>query len=233
MMQTKKKLTDDTITYEIDYGVGNENGGVTYWSVNGVYKATSQLTMNNAAKRYPASNTLKIGFRTRNVSSDTAKYLGVAWTEYTEKEVKKDCPEAGVQYTKDISVDDRGWMIIEAPAATENNEDIVYYYTLRNSKNKLVEFGEDATDKEGTSVKLKAGDSIELTGLTPGSYKITETVDWVRYGFTMEISGKPFGTTETGKEFKVEVGGARPLIISKPSVVNLPENASEIGRAHV
>lgn len=213
----KNTITDKSITYNIDYGVGNENGGITYRSIDGTFQAPDICPVTTLDKRYPDPNTLKIGFRTRNVSSDTAKYLSVSWTEYFQNEDTLSFEKAGVQYTKGLSVDDRGWMTITAPAPKEggNTDQIVYYYTLRDSRNRLITLSDGMTDKENTTVKLTAGQSIKLTGLLSGSYKITEAVDWERAGFTMRVEGYPFGTTETGKEIEVQVGGQRDVIISK------------------
>ena len=223
-----KKINDDSITYEFAYGWGNAKGGVTYSTVSGTYKANTTYTLNNAAARHP--ETPKIGFRTQKLSSDTAKQLGVSWTEYMEKEVTNEFTSAGVQYTKGITLDNRGWMTITSPAVKEGSDmsHIVYYYTIRNSKNELVTGAGGETDRpDTTTVMLKAGESVKLEGLAAGSYKITENVEWQNIGFTMQIEGYPFGTTETGKEISVQVGGQRDLTIRKPAVSNLPDGAAD------
>lgn len=223
-----KPIDDPSITYDFAYGWGNEKGGLTYSGVKGgPFKANETRTMKNAAKRYPHANTLKIGFRTQNVSDSKAKYLGVSWTEYTEKEVTKTCDKAGMQYTSGITIDDRGWLKITAPTTTEHEKNIKYYYTLRNSKNKVITGVGGTTDDPNTTVMLEAGQDVTLTGLDAGSYKITETVEWKNVGFTMQVSGNPFGTTEAGKSMQVQVGGERELIIRKPAVSKLPTGAAD------
>ena len=224
----KNTINNASIVYELDYGWGNAKGGITYVSASGgPFKAIIKPYTFNGAERYPDPNTLKIGFRTRNVSDSTAQFIGVAWTEYFEKEELKTFEEAGKQYKDGITLDKRGWLTITAPAAKEDSDtsQIVYYYTLRNSKNQLITLSDGATDKDGTTVKLAAGQSIKITGLAAGSYKITEDVDWENVGFTMEISGNPFGTTETGKEIQIQIGGKRDITISKPALGIHPDGS--------
>lgn len=226
----KNTINNASIVYELDYGWGNAEGRIAYVSVSGgPFKAIIKPYPINGAERYPDPNALKIGFRTRNVSDSTAQFIGVAWTEYFEKEELKTFEEAGKQYKDGITLDKRGWLTITAPAAKEGDDtsQIVYYYTLRNSKNQLITLSEGATDKDGTTVKLAAGQSIKITGLAAGSYKITEDVDWENVGFTMEISGNPFGTTETGKEIQVQIGGKRDITISKPALGIHPDGSAD------
>ena len=225
----KKVIVDDNLKYTFSYGVGNENGNIAAVSIKGTYKAVSTpYLLNNPTARYPdPTNGMKIGFRTQGLKNTAAKYIMVNWTEYSEKEQMKRCDQAGVVYTNGITVGDSGWMRIKAPNVTPGSSGVAYYYTIRNNKGKLITFSAGATDKEGTSIKLQAGKSIKLTGLTPGSYKITETIEWKRVGFTMEITGLPFGTTEAGKEFDIHVGGKRDLTISKPALLDAPEDTTD------
>lgn len=221
--KNQKKITDPNITYEFDYGFGNEKGGITYSTVTGgPFVSNKTYELNKPPKRYP--KTLKIGFRTPNVTNSDAKYIGVSWIEYIEKEATNFFDEAGKQYTDGITVDDRGWMKITAPGSQA--DPVVYYYTIRNNSNKLITF-KNATDKKGTSLKLEAGKTIELTGLSAGSYKITETVEWKHMGFTMQVEGKRFGTTENGKAMDVQVGGVRELTISKPALNEPPAESTD------
>ena len=221
----KKKINDTSITYDFAYGWGNEKGGVTYSSVNGKFNAAGTYSLETPTARYP--KTLFIGFRTQNVSNSAAKFLGVAWTEYTEKEVTKTFDKAGMRYTSGLTVDDRGWMTITAPVPKAgDSQKIVYYYKVENNKNTLIPGPDGATDREDTTVMLKAGQSFQLTGLKAGSYKITENVDWAPAGFTMKVEGYPFGTTEAGKTMNVKVGGRRDIVITKPSFIPLPNTCS-------
>ena len=223
----KQKINSTSITYNFAYGWGNENGGITYSTVVGTFKANEIRTITNATARRSHPDKFVIGFRTQNVSDSKAKHLGVSWTEYTEKDVSKTCKNAGTQYTSNIKVDDRGWMTITAPAPKEGTDTshIVYYYAIRNNKNELVTGVGGETDNPDTTVMLKAGESVKLEGLAAGSYKVMETVGWHFAGFTMEIEGYPFGTTEAEKTMNVQVGGQRELTISKPAVSNPPGEA--------
>ena len=223
----KKEIKDTIITYNFAYGWGNEKGGVTYSEVEGTYNGDVPYKFTSPAARYPHQNSKIIGFRTQNVSNSRAQYLFVGWTEYKEYLKTNTYSTAGRQY-KDIEVDDRGKLTITAPTPKEGSgtDQIVYYYVIRNSKNKLLTFNEHPTDKKDTSIKLKAGEICELK-VPAGSYKITETVEWVNVGFTMKVEGEPFGTTEVGKKFDIQVGGKRDLIIRKPAVENPPGNISD------
>lgn len=191
------------------------------------YKGSVKMTVSNAPKlRLSSVKQLKVAVT--GVNSSTAKKIGVRWTEYEEKEVTKTFDKPGIPYTEGITIDDRGWMEITAPAPKEGiaANQFVYYYTLRNSKNKLITF-DGATDKENTSLKLTAGQSLRLTGLAEGSYKITETVDWVNVGFTMKVTGAPFGVTEADKPLEVQVGGKRTVTISKPALTYTANGAAD------
>ena len=66
--------------------------------------------------------------------------------------------------------------------------EIYYYYTILDKnddpitdysviKNGVPVSGSDVTDREGVAVRIKAGDTVRLEGLQPGSYKIMETID--------------------------------------------------------
>lgn len=219
LYDASKKKINTSITYNFAYGYGNEKGGISYSTVGGGPFNTNKgtYTLNNAAARYPV--TPMIGFRTENVSSSTAKYISVSWTEYFEKDVLRTFGKAGQRYSN-LSVDDRGWMKITAPAVEDGSDasQIVYYYKVEDSKNQLITGKGGTTDKpDTTTVMLKAGESVKLSGLTAGSYKVTEDVEWKQMGFTMKVEGDPFGVTEAGKPIQVQVGGKRSVIISKPA----------------
>jgi len=211
----KTDITDSGITYDFSYGMGDENGKITRQQISKDRDGKSKYSWSNSPAKACYPKTPKIAFLIQNLSDSRAKFIKVGWTEYKEHMETKNYSAAGVKYT-DIVVGDSGKLTIMAPDPKVGAEPIVYYYAIRNNKNKLVTF-EGKTDKEDTSIKLKAGEKIDLS-VPEGSYKITETVDWENVGFTMKVEGAEFGTSEVGVLTTVQVGGERTLTITKNDI---------------
>lgn len=171
----------------------------------------------------------RLYFSVTGLKSTTAKTIGVSWIEYDEKETIKTFKNVATE--ESVTVDERGWIKIEAPALQNPDADgadkISYYYTIKDKDGNLIPGGEKTDDPE-TTIKLQPGSNTTLEGLNEGTYTITEMIKGnAPAGFTMEISGMPFGTTENGKEIKVNIGGKRDLIITKLAPVNLSGNAAD------
>ena len=165
--------------------------------------------MNDATKlKVPSSK--KIGFTVTGVKSSSAKKIGVSWIEYDEKESTYTPTGAGVPNS--YTVDERGWMEITAPAM-KDGKNVSYVYTLRKEQDGPVL----------QTLTLNSGKIGKFEGLEAGTYLLTEKVE---QGFTMAISGGPFGRTEAGNAMEVTVMGDRKLTITKPA------NSQDGGRTY-
>lgn len=150
-----------------------------------------------------------LAFSCWNVSNASGEYLALEWVENTRTEPSSTKKDANVNYS--CNVDDRGWIKITAPEIDSNQpgaENVTYTYEVRKDK-----------DEEAAlhTLTLEPGKTGKIEGLEAGSYFLMEKVNkGAPAGFTMEISGDPFGSTEAGKEFELTVMGERQLTISKP-----------------
>ena len=200
----------------------------TYSNGGNGFKGDIPVTISEAKKIQISNFKYKrLYCTTRGLKSSTAKTIGVSWIEYDEKETEKTFKSVG--QTESVTVDDRKWIKIEAPALNNPNaagaDQIAYYYTLKGKDGNLIQ---GTTDREGTTVKLRPGEATELTLPAAGTYTVTETIAGnTPVGFTMNISGSPFGTTEAGKEIEVKVGGRRTITISKPALGVHPAGSSD------
>ena len=116
---------------------------------------------------------------------DNVTSVTVTLTYHKEKPEKSSCGESNQFYTETVGTD---WMEISKAADDTPEGEIYYYYTILDKnddpitdysviKNGVPVSGSDVTDREGVAVRMKAGDTVRLEGLQPGSYKIMETID--------------------------------------------------------
>lgn len=222
------KLNNKTSYNTFRYGIVNDDGKIiasTYSRDTG-FTGNLTVTMSDAVKT--KLNTYKrLYCSTAGVKSTTATTIDVRWIEYDEKETEKTFKRVGEP--ESLPVDDRKWIKIEAPPLKDPNADgadqIAYYYTLRDIDGNLIT---GTTDRQDTTVKLLPGDSTEMELPGAGTYTIVEAIDGnTPVGFNMKVSGRPFGTTETGKETRVKVGGERDITISKPALSIHPDNSAD------
>ncbi len=222
------------------YGIASDDGtkitNIKTYSRSSGFTGNLTVTMTDAAK-IKMNNCKRLYFTATGLKSSTAKKIGVSWIEYDEKETEKTFNKAGV--SESITVDERRWLRIEAPALNDPDADgadqIAYYYTIRDTNGNLVAARDkndvlipNATDRDDTSVKLLPGTGMELMLPAGGSYTVDETIEGnTSVGFSMKIAGHPFGTTEAGKEIKVQVGGRRDVTISKPALGVHPDGSSD------
>ncbi len=227
-----QKLNSSTSYTTFRYGFLSEDTtlitGIKSYSRENGYTGNLTITMSDA-KKMSVKPHKRLYFTATGVKSTTAKTIGVSWIEYDEKETLKTFKNVATE--ESVTVDERGWIKIEAPALQNPSADgadkISYYYTIKDKDGNLIPGGEKTDDPE-TTIKLQPGSNMTLEGLNEGTYTITEMIKGnAPAGFTMKISGMPFGTTENGKEIKVNIGGKRDLIITKLAPVNLSGNAAD------
>ena len=149
-----------------------------------------------------------MAFGVGETDANKGGYCLLRWTEYTRKEESIYTPElADVNYS--YTVDERGWMEITAPTVDSGQpgaDEITYTYELRKEE-----------DGAAETLTLTPGETRRIEGLDAGSYLLMEKVNLDQPdGFTMKISGDPFGSTEAGKAFELTVKGDRRLTITKP-----------------
>ncbi len=228
---SEKKLNSSTSYAVFRYGVASDDGTkITNIRTHSqgfrgdlTYNVTNapEIRMNACKRLY---------FTATGVKSNTAKKLGVSWTEFDEKETEKTFKQAGIQ--ESVTVDSRKWIEIAAPALPDPNapgaDQIIYYYTVKDKDGKLVQGDTGDTDRNDTTVKLLPGESKKLQLPDAGSYTVAEgIVGNTSVGFSMKVAGYPFGTTEAGKEIKVQVGGERTVTISKPALGSHPDGSED------
>ena len=183
----------------------------------------------------PEDNRLRIKVPTPDINSLKATLIPYYHKTNTEK-----CPYADIPYSQ--TVDDRGWMTISKAKSTGTGSDaestVKYYYTVTDSTgqpitnfsatdendNPITTF----TDKDGTTLMLKAGQTVTLKGLAAGDYNIMETVQQDKAeAFHMAVVEDTKNTTSAGGEFDVIVLGDRDLTVSKPAAT---DDAGDGGR---
>lgn len=155
---------------------------------------------------------------------DNITSIRVKFTYYREQTTTSTCMASDTRYTQTIG-SGRDWMeITKAPDNTPDGQ-VYYYYTVldqndqpitgyRVLKNGVAVSGSDVTDREGTAVKIKAGDKVRLEGLSAGSYKIMETIDrGTPAAFQMAVEETESTTSQAPVD--VEVLGPRSVTITK------------------
>ncbi len=176
----------------------------------------------------PEDNRLRIKVPTPDINSLKATLI-----PYYQKTNTDKCPYADIPYSQ--TVDDRGWMTISKAKSTGAGSDaestVKYYYTVTDSTgqpitnfsttdendNPITTF----TDKDGTTLMLKAGQTVTLKGLAAGDYNIMETVQQDKAeAFHMAVVEDTKNTTSAGGEFDVIVLGDRDLTVSKPAATD-------------
>ncbi|MCI8803679.1 MAG: hypothetical protein HFG01_10130, partial [Oscillibacter sp.] len=152
-----------------------------------------------------------LSFSVWNVTAKTGDYVLLRWKENTRIIETHDTDELtkdNINYS--FTVDERGWMEITAPTVDSGQpgaDEITYTYELRK----------DADGPVRETLTLKPGETATIKGLDAGSYLLMEKVNLEQPdGFTMKISGDPFGSTEAGKATEIAVMGNRQLTITKP-----------------
>lgn len=181
-----------------------EREGFINTKATGTYFYTLKSTI------IPGTGADRLAFGVSETDANKGGYCLLRWEENTRKEESIYTPEfSNLNYS--YTVDERGWMEITAPAVDPGQpgaDEITCTYTLRKEEN-------------GPAVKtltLAPGTTGRIEGLEEGSYLLMETVNMdLSDGFTMAISGDPFGSTEVEKDFKLTVMGDRTLTISKPA----------------
>ena len=200
-----------TVTYTMYYGQykGEDTNSYTYWSS----KDKKAYTQYSSAKEFtPYQDKLWFGvWNIQNPQNAPApERLQLQWTENTsfikEYDAKK-LADANRNYS--FTVDERGWMEITAPTVDSGQpgaNEITYTYELRKEE-----------DGAAETLTLTPGETRRIEDLEAGSYLLMEKVNLDQPdGFTMKISGDPFGSNEAGKAFELTVKGNRQLTITKP-----------------
>lgn len=209
MYNSKGKMLSETDLYNVKYFAdwiqedgSTERKGFNGSNKKGNYYYTLKPFFWGTEKQRPA-------FGVGETTANKGGYCLLRWNEYTRTEPSSTKKDANVNYS--CTVDDRGWIEITAPEVDSTQtgaEKVTYTYEVRKSK-----------DDEAAlhTLTLEPGKTGKIEGLEAGSYFLMEKVNKGEpVGFTMEISGDPFGSTEAGKEFDLTVMGERQLTISKP-----------------
>ena len=208
--------------------------------INGVATKKSYIFNCTAGYTKSFSNRLCPGKFKVKVVNSAINSVKVTLIPHTQKTNTEKCPYADIPYSQ--TVDDRGWMTISKAKSTGTGSDaestVKYYYTVTDSTgqpitnfsatdendNPITTF----TDKDGTTLMLKAGQTVTLKGLAAGDYNIMETVQQDKAeAFHMAVVEDTKNTTSAGGEFDVIVLGDRDLTVSKPAAT---DDAGDGGR---
>ncbi|MDE6944417.1 MAG: hypothetical protein K2P66_08325, partial [Lachnospiraceae bacterium] len=240
---------DDPATY-YTLKIGNISGPVKetackiyiygQYLINGVATQKNYYFNCTAGYTKPFSNRLCPGKFQVKVDNSAISSVKITLIPHTQKTNTEKCPYADIPYSQ--TVDDRGWMTISKAKSTGTGSDaestVKYYYTVTDSAgqpitnfsatdendNPITTF----TDKDGTTLMLKAGQTVTLKGLAAGDYNIMETVQQDKAeAFHMAVVEDSKNTTSAGGEFDVIVLGDRDLTVSKPKAT---DDAGDGGR---
>lgn len=176
-------------------------------------------SINSINNRYllPGSRIL-LGRYDDNITS-----IRVTFTYYREKIEETICKSSDKFYTQTVGTD---WLEISKAEDKTPEGEIYYYYTILDKddnpitnysviKNGVPVSGTDVTDREGTAVRMKSGDSVRLEGLQPGSYKIKETIDADQPEPFQMVVEETESTASSSGAVKVSILGSRTLTITK------------------
>lgn len=232
--QNKRILS--TATYKFGFGVLNpdDTTKTKLWSmINAVKGDTSgnsvSLTGAKSIVKRPTDGKLYVG--TKEVSDSNAYWLGVSWTEYTETTKIWRMTKTDTWYKAEI--DSRGYLIISKPADdSERAGEVKYYYTVTDSNGNLISdftvtdedgnpidvpTNEVTPDKETSTVTLKAGQTVKISGLKGGAtYRIKETVEEapaMPFEVTLEDTSKT--VTTPGGSIGIEILDSRTVQIER------------------
>ncbi len=220
-----------TATYKFYYGAINPDdpSKINGWSMKKAVKGSTSgnkvdLTGKDVVQR-PYQSRLYVG--TKEVSDSKAYSLGVSWTEYTKIKMDSNCPKTNTWYR--FEIDERGWFTISKPKDTsERGEEVIYYYEITDSNKKpITDFTvtdsegnaiAKPTDKDGTTVMLKAGQSVTISGLPGnGTYRIKETADSADpMAFRVKLEDTKVSATTPGSTINIETLDERTVEISRP-----------------
>lgn len=235
MLNASKEAVSST--YKFYYGTRNaETGKIASRNTTVSDEDWRGCTFNAPVKLVVPASDGRVYFLALNVSNASAKYLTVKWREYKEKEAKapiKD-PSADGNVVKVNGITDNYITISKAQDTSDPRGDAVnYYYTIKDSNgNKIENYTVAATDKDGnninvpvnetfdekdTTVTLKAGQTVKISGLKSGAnYRIYEDIE--------KAPAKPFDVTlEDTKKIVTTSGG-------EISITTLDERIVEISR---
>ena len=217
---------DRSVTYEMNYGIKKPGAtGVTRNKINGTCNAKGKYTLDNPKKLVPGDN--RLYFAASNVSDTSAKLIKVKWREYTEGQRKKTVEKPNADGDV-VEIDGRGWIILSKEADTDPlGQGVSYYYTITDSNGKKIE-NYTVTDvdgnpitvptgEEGSTVTLKAGQSVKISNLQGENFRIKETIKSVDpMGFHVELKDTEKRVTKTQGFIDIEILGERSVEIRRP-----------------
>ena len=131
-----------------------------------------------------------------------------------------------------VEVDDRGWITISKPEdSSARGDEVNYYFTITDSNDEPitgytltdendnpidVPTNEKTPDGNTTTLTLKAGQTVKISGLHEGSFRIKQTiVEAPKMAFDVELEDTVKTVTEPGKEISIKTLGDRTVSISK------------------
>ena len=131
-----------------------------------------------------------------------------------------------------VEVDDRGWITISKPEdSSVRGDEVNYYFTITDSNDEPitgytltdendnpidVPTNEETPDGKTTTLTLKAGQTVKISGLHEGSFRIKQTiVEAPKMAFDVELEDTVKTATEPGKEISITTLGDRTVSISK------------------
>ena len=230
LYDASNKQINSKVTYQLNFAVLDENGEKSVRSTAKKERQGSRTYQLNSVKLDPSVDN-KLYFAVSGVSNTSAKTIGVKWREYylSEKTETFEDPSASGSM---VEVDDRGWITISKPEdSSVRGDEVNYYFTITDSNGKPitgytltdengdpsdVPTNEETPDGKTTTLTLKAGQTVKISGLHEGSFRIKQTiVEAPKMAFDVELEDTVKTATEPGKEISITTLGDRTVSISK------------------
>lgn len=233
LFDSNGKRLDNTVKYKFIYGAINPDDvsktklwGMSNYAKGGVSDNPVNLTgKEKDIVRMPYDNKLHIG--TKEVSSSKASSMRVSWIEYTRLETERFIKNPAADDNL-VTIDERGWISLSKVAdADPLGKKVAYYYTITDANGANItgftvtdSHGNaitNPTDKDGTTVMLRAGESVKIEGLHKGNFHIEEMVEPLPVmGFTVKLEDTTKTVTSPEGIINIEILGTRPVYISRP-----------------
>ena len=230
LYDASNKKINSKVTYQLNFAVLDENGKKARNYTAKKERQGSQIYTLDSPKLDPSVDN-KLYFAVSGVSNTSAKTIGVKWREYylSEKTETFEDPSASGSM---VEVDDRGWITISKPedpsargdevnyyfTITDSNDEPITGYTLTDENDNPIDVptNEETPDGKTTTLTLKAGQTVNISGLQAGSFRIKQTiVEAPKMAFDVELEDTVKTATEPGKEISITTLGDRTVSISK------------------
>lgn len=235
---SERNTITSNVTYQVNWGINNGSGVVRNYTSKAARPGNYNYTIKEDYLKKLVPGNGYLYFSITGVSDSAVKAINLRWREYREyhNKTKISLPKATGNL---VSVNGltEDYITIEKSADThERGSEVKYYYTIQDSNhNPITGFTvtdgdgntiSQPTDKEDTTVMLRAGETVKISGLKAGgNYRIYESVEEApAMGFHVTLNDTKKSVMTTGGSINITTLGNRTVEISRPGNANDDHN---------